>query len=144
MILETWSSTGTQYLYLLYDLFVWWQVARSSVGLSLFVCFFFCLMIRRLPRSTRTDTLFPDTTLFRSIRVAAISGSPGCRAAARRLRSRDGGRSQTSERGRSEEHTSDLQSLKRISYAVFFLQKITHQYGYYMIDLRYEQRDEQS
>src|SRR3546814_1302874 len=94
-------------------------------------------MIRRPPRSTRTDTLFPYTTLFRSgttVRtgvsqlaapsctsrentaavnvleqehtwkgVAGVTGRPGC--------------------ARSEEHTSELQSLMRISYAVFCLKK---------------------
>src|SRR3546814_6888971 len=72
-------------------------------------------MIRRPPRSTRTDTLFPYTTLFRSPRCAA-----GCGARRRpprsRCRVRYGG-------ARSEEHTSELQSLMRISYAVFCLKK---------------------
>src|SRR3546814_14170667 len=89
--------------------------------------FFFFLMIRRPPRSTRTDTLFPYTTLFRSgcrsapglggvARVAAAGDDRGCRLrlgggpCARRVR-------------RSEEHTSELQSLMRISYAVFCLKK---------------------
>src|SRR3546814_6601294 len=69
-------------------------------------------MIRRPPRSTRTDTLFPYTTLFRSHcqnspTVHSVSSFP------RRAR-----------RGkRSEEHTSELQSLMRISYAVFCLKK---------------------
>src|SRR3546814_6653910 len=95
-------------------------------------------MIRRPPRSTRTDTLFPYTTLFRS---------PAC---ARQKRRKDGARARP--RGdprrirraarlatvvarapacgrdrdrtrRSEEHTSELQSLMRNSYAVFCLQK---------------------
>src|SRR3546814_1354356 len=73
---------------------------------------FFFLMIRRPPRSTRTDTLFPYTTLFRS--SAWISGAaPG------------DGRSVTGTTplARSEEHTSELQSLMRISYAVFCLKK---------------------
>src|SRR3546814_4733795 len=68
-------------------------------------------MIRRPPRSTRTDTLFPYTTLFRSL------GEPGAldrRGAVRRCR-------RTAPR--SEEHTSELQSLMRISYAVFCLKK---------------------
>src|SRR3546814_5984192 len=77
----------------------------------------FFLMIRRPPRSTRTDTLFPYTTLFRS--SSLISGS----------------RSGISRRTwsfiaavlfpRSEEHTSELQSIMRISYTVFCLKK-TH------------------
>src|SRR3546814_4074600 len=84
------------------------------------ICFFF-LMIRRPPRSTRTDTLFPYTTLFRSPetgceRPACPSGRVGNRTAALRRRSRD-------KRPRSEEHTSELQSLMRISYAVFCLKK---------------------
>src|SRR3546814_3568810 len=95
-------------------------------------------MIRRPPRSTRTDTLFPYTTLFRSLyrwprgavpprarRPAPLRGRwlglvgggpvqrrrPGHRRRPRRLRER------------SEEHTSELQSLMRISYAVFCLKK---------------------
>src|SRR3546814_20470429 len=91
----------------------------------LFLLFF--LMIRRPPRSTRTDTLFPDTTLFRSLfrpTTSAISSSPTsttCRSRpwcvpAPVTRPRRHGR-------RSEEHTSELQSLMRISYAVFCLKK---------------------
>src|SRR3546814_13284324 len=83
--------------------------------------FVFCLMIRRPPRSTRTDTLFPYTTLFRS-----------CRAQPRRGRTRQARDARTlspaqisgdRRRARSEEHTSELQSLMRISYAVFCLKK---------------------
>src|SRR3546814_6331192 len=70
-------------------------------------------MIRRPPRSTRTDTLFPYTTLFRSWRRCGILGMAKSR---RRTRS-------TPISGRSEEHTSELQSLMRISYAVFCLKK---------------------
>src|SRR3546814_3671356 len=94
-------------------------------------------MIRRPPRSTRTDTLFPYTTLFRSAE-GAVAGH------ARRLDLRPGpGRAQPPdvdpqvlpggaeimvavpkpEAVRSEEHTSELQSLMRISYAVFCLKK---------------------
>src|SRR3546814_12879272 len=76
-----------------------------------FVIFFF-LMIRRPPRSTRTDTFFPYTTLFRSRDLAP---SP-----ARNSRKN---RSRWSLARRSEEHTSELQSLMRISYAVFCLKK---------------------
>src|SRR3546814_3475427 len=85
-------------------------------------------MIRRPPRSTRTDTLFPYTTLFRSQRCR-----PGQRdrlglgegAVHRRaVKPCDAHRQPC--RGpdrRSEEHTSELQSLMRISYAVFCLKK---------------------
>src|SRR3546814_5268745 len=86
-------------------------------------------MIRRPPRSTRTDTLFPYTTLFRS--PDGRRGRPRERPAAtdhRRpaARHRDRLRQQRVEpRERSEEHTSELQSLMRISYAVFCLKKKT-------------------
>src|SRR3546814_2979728 len=102
--------------------------------------FFFFLMIRRPPRSTRTDTLFPYTTLFRSpvrarspparsalSRLWASSCPPdrgtacdGSDQAAGRLLHRAPARSRLR---RSEEHTSELQSLMRISYAVFCLKK---------------------
>src|SRR3546814_5015332 len=93
----------------------------SSCLMCWLVVFFF-LMIRRPPRSTRTDTLFPYTTLFRSrighagagqqfghggVDVVAVAQYVGQRRA----------------RQRSEEHTSELQSLMRISYAVFCLKK---------------------
>src|SRR3546814_4942545 len=78
-------------------------------------------MIRRPPRSTRTDTLFPYTTLFRSVDDDS------------RQHSHDGERDAGGQdanhiafprrRERSEEHTSELQSLMRISYAVFCLKK---------------------
>src|SRR3546814_1531104 len=100
---------------------------------------FFFLMIRRPPRSTRTDTLFPYTTLFRSNFDVRID-RPGRRRAdrhdAQACRSRpDAGRQAgrcRPRRGdgraeRSEEHTSELQSLMRISYAVFCLKKKTKQ-----------------
>src|SRR3546814_4738268 len=101
-------------------------------------------MIRRPPRSTRTDTLFPDTTLFRSVQsslnvmdmsimgegffmVKSTSGTTDMSF------TRNGSFSVNSERfvvdsggqalQRSEEHTSELQSLMRISYAVFCLKK---------------------
>src|SRR3546814_3779847 len=79
---------------------------------------FFFLKIRRPPRSTRTDTLFPYTTLFRS-------RARRCRTAARGpARMRRSPRFSYLERVmRSEEHTSELQSLMRISYAVFCLKK---------------------
>src|SRR3546814_1358985 len=105
-------------------------------------------MIRRPPRSTRTDTLFPYTTLFRSAREiirltgdgdvtvaplgnggavadhlprqAACPGDAGSDVAPQR---RAGGDPVDQHHGRSEEHTSELQSLMRISYAVFCLKK---------------------
>src|SRR3546814_5900353 len=78
-------------------------------------------MIRRPPRSTRTDTLFPYTTLFRS---TSQTGAPGPWAAAASARTRRvAGSCTTSLSKRSEEHTSELQSLMRISYAVFCLKK---------------------
>src|SRR3546814_5074103 len=100
---------------------------------------FFFLMIRRPPRSTRTDTLFPYTPLFRSVfcqfwryrfscfgRARMIGVSPSPEAPI--MPSNDDfephlGR--LSDKGRSEEHTSELQSLMRISYAVFCLKKKT-------------------
>src|SRR3546814_1383189 len=95
--------------------------------------FFFFLMIRRPPRSTRTDTLFPYTTLFRSLfelvrDCGAALGLPpiGWNATGG---VRDGnniaacGIPVVDTMGRSEEHTSELQSLMRISYAVFCLKK---------------------
>src|SRR3546814_2280916 len=80
-------------------------------------------MIRRPPRSTRTDTLFPYTTLFRSYLVAAVlvvAVEPALFAGFRACFGR--GRWRRHE-PRSEEHTSELQSLMRISYAVFCLKK---------------------
>src|SRR3546814_4776036 len=130
------------------------------------LCMFFFLMIRRPPRSTRTDTLFPYTTLFRSERQAAGYAAIRVVAAAHRdfaVRGVDidplaraqrefgvdlsalgaerdndhpvggGGEGfagvgdtlgdEARPRDRSEEHTSELQSLMRISYAVFGLKK---------------------
>src|SRR3546814_1061191 len=94
-------------------------------------------MIRRPPRSTRIDTLFPYTTLFRSLLPLAsaifaagliggimimvdASGSAGLPAG-------------DAPRTRSEEHTSELQSLMRISYAVFCLKKKKTKNCYRMI-----------
>src|SRR3546814_8887295 len=84
-------------------------------------CVFFFLMIRRPPRSTRTDTLFPYTTLFRSQAADRAQGAPhGSRL--QRLRSAGApGHHRRPRARRSEEHTSELQSLMRISYAVFCL-----------------------
>src|SRR3546814_6294250 len=89
-------------------------------------------MIRRPPRSTRTDTLFPYTTLFRS------SGAEGSRTISTSPRSNQSRKSWSDgadsvskssaapSNSRSEEHTSELQSLMRISYAVFCLKKTKH------------------
>src|SRR3546814_2758607 len=88
-------------------------------------------MIRPPPRSTRTDTLFPYTTLFRSERLGAAR-SPGADVGGPSLVPRPSRQAESEERldfpggaatGRSEEHTSKLQSLMRISYAVFCLKK---------------------
>src|SRR3546814_1609423 len=95
----------------------------------MFVCF---LMIRRPPRSTRTDTLFPYTTLFRSLADDDAAGDGedvldrAARAAleeARRRIAKGYGWGHDLILMRSEEHTSELQSLMRISYAVFCLKK---------------------
>src|SRR3546814_6163301 len=84
-------------------------------------------MLRRPPRSTRTDTLVPYTTLVRSgPRRAAVYRGPerdGVPAPAGRWRSRRPGAARHRRRQRSEEHTSELQSLMRNSYAVFCLKK---------------------
>src|SRR3546814_8877311 len=104
-----------------------------------FVHFFF-LMIRRPPSSIRTDTLFPYTTLFRSIRNNVLATEVVARASANAgvgtfvLISTDkavnpanvlGASKRWAELVRSEEHTSELQSLMRISYAVFCLKQKT-------------------
>src|SRR3546814_1758863 len=103
-------------------------------------------MVRRPPRSTRTDTLFPYTTLFRSIarrvdelplcvglfREGRLTEDSMALIAAKAPGGRDGEladlapkllNSQLRRILRSEEHTSELQSLMRISYAVFCLKK---------------------
>src|SRR3546814_2433131 len=96
-------------------------------------------MIRRPPISTRTDTLFPYTTLFRSIRRFVFGSEPeslimmavaflallantGCLLLISKHRE-GGAHMKASWIFRSEEHTSELQSLMRISYAVFCLKK---------------------
>src|SRR3546814_3368950 len=80
-------------------------------------------MIRRPPRSTRTDTLFPYTTLFRSGGARAAHYAENCASChGAHLK----GQPNWQERRRSEEHTSELQSLMRISYAVFCLKKKKH------------------
>src|SRR3546814_12336554 len=93
----------------------------------------FFLMIRRPPRSTRTDTLFPYTTLFRSRAapddtLTMAPPFPPWRVDMRRTASRAHMNAPTTlvantRCRRSEEHTSELQSLMRISYAVFCLNK---------------------
>src|SRR3546814_7089651 len=101
-------------------------------------------MIRRPPRSTRTDTLFPYTTLFRSLyrwrerhglaadlRHSEVGGEPSGQGAGPRggpeertgQRTRAGQYNLPGRQLRSEEHTSELQSLMSISYAVFCLKK---------------------
>src|SRR3546814_3428324 len=108
-------------------------------------------MLRRPPRSTRTDTLFPYTTLFRSARGAAARRRPPRKPRRRRPRRRrplprnprlrrllprnprlrrllPKKRPPSRPRQRSEEHTSELQSLMRISYAVFCLKKKNKNY----------------
>src|SRR3546814_2125914 len=79
-------------------------------------------MIRRPPRSTRTDTLFPYTTLFRS--ALEVQGEQPCRPAGEIVAAAEAnGIPAMSPAGRSEEHTSELQSLMSISYAVFCSKK---------------------
>src|SRR3546814_11425800 len=101
------------------------------------LCCIFCLMIRRPPRSTRTDTLFPYTTLFRSrLRLLLLAlfalalgiAGPVQAKVVVSFYSHDFGERfphsfVTLKGHRSEEHTSELQSLMRISYAVFCLKK---------------------
>src|SRR3546814_9632878 len=97
----------------------------------IFLIFF--LMIRRPPRSTRTDTLFPYTTLFRSTMSNAAGifsqwlkqpeSLPAGFTLGNRCELKDAKGGKSSVRFRSEEHTSELQSLMRISYAVFCLKK---------------------
>src|SRR3546814_1581406 len=104
-------------------MFLLFYILMFSV-LWLSLVFFFFLMIRRPPRSTRTDTLFPYTTLFRSPRdfpaghrdeaAMPCRGPAGIQVDGRRF---------AGQIPRSEEHTSELQSLMRISYAVFCLKK---------------------
>src|SRR3546814_15276322 len=92
---------------------------------------FFFLMIRRPPRSTRTDTLFPYTTLFRSVGDIAVVTKALAEArpelVARYVQAECAAitfwHDHPEETARSEEHTSELQSLMRISYAVFCLKK---------------------
>src|SRR3546814_7790189 len=87
------------------------------------ICCF--LMIRRPPRSTRTDTLFPYTTLFRSCRSARVGAKSNTKQIGFFTSSRFGSSPSGLwiDQGRSEEHTSELQSLMRTSYAVLCLNK---------------------
>src|SRR3546814_7865225 len=96
------------------------------------MCTFFLLMIRRPPRSTRTDTLFPYTTLCRSVLAYVAQEAVDVvvvykidrltrEVTGERIRDKIA----ASKAKRSEEHTSELQSLMRISYAVFCLKKKT-------------------
>src|SRR3546814_3183469 len=108
-------------------------------------------MIRRPPRSTRTDTLFPYTTLFRSSGFFGLTIAERAAAAGRKVtvidrRHHIGGNAYSEDEpetgievhrygahlfhtsNRSEEHTSELQSLMRISYAVFCLKKKKKKY----------------
>src|SRR3546814_14242623 len=116
------------------------------------IIYVFFLMIRRPPRSTRTDTLFPYTTLFRSRIEMHLDVGLLCRGDRQVLQFVFGGKVRRRQivvatehlhlevgidlhrvgeighhigtaPGRSEEHTSELQSLMRISYAVFCLKK---------------------
>src|SRR3546814_5853193 len=99
-------------------------------------------MIRRPPRSTRTDTLFPYTTLFRSLllrlqsprllcfAVCFVLTAPFVFTLTKQFFCLSQVRSRPDTRLRSEEHTSELQSLMRISYAVFCLKKKKKQHKY--------------
>src|SRR3546814_5530726 len=82
-------------------------------------------MIRRPPRSTRTDTLFPYTTLFRSTEPIVIELNINIRQEVIYRLAEDAASTieENEDIFRSEEHTSELQSLMRISYAVFCLKK---------------------
>src|SRR3546814_10570221 len=82
-------------------------------------------MIRRPPRSTRTDTLVPYTTLFRSL---IVQHRPLAEVATELGRYDPAYFVVASHSARSEEHTSELQSLMRISYAVFCLKKKKSKY----------------
>src|SRR3546814_9191658 len=93
-------------------------------------------MIRRPPRSTRTDTLFPYTTLFRSHLFCSAFRAPHLprfRPSLLRLPDAELVTELRRHGGRSEEHMSELQSLMRISYAVFCLKKKK-----YATDIKYK------
>src|SRR3546814_13480836 len=112
----------------LYSVFSWVRVdyiLRVSC-----VCF---LMIRRPPRSTRTDTLFPYTTLFRSAEADDEEARPPAEQIGEdRANELPPDRSAIDPHIRSEEHTSELQSLMRSSYAVFCLKKKKADQKYYL------------
>src|SRR3546814_1522119 len=107
---------------------------REFISRVSLLCFFF-LMLRRPPRSTRTDTLFPYTTRFRSLDIGEPLSGRLLHFDALGMRFRETRLAPDPEcpvcapgvpfPGRSEEHTSELQSLMRISYAVFCLKKKT-------------------
>src|SRR3546814_10600330 len=105
----------------------------AYVSMIFFVVFF--LMIRRPPRSTRTDTLFPYTTLYRSVRILSPRPILQRHTPSLLTQSRQEPREQpcafvgVRADERSAEHTSELQSLMRISSAVFCLNKTTFFYN---------------
>src|SRR3546814_8118028 len=109
----------------------------SHLSANIISIYVFFLMIRLPPRSTRTDTLLPYTTLFRSHDIVGTLGAAGnAFGQLANFREVGHGPGQPAQTGfgvrhdgrerlihRSEEHTSELQSLMRISYAVFCLKK---------------------
>src|SRR3546814_21065239 len=101
------------------------MVPHLYIALIVYFFFFLFLMLRRPPRSTRTDTLVPYTPLFRS-RCGSSYGTG--RQEIPNWSPAPIPRARSSAKWRSEEHTSELQSLMRISYAVFCLKtkKITN------------------
>src|SRR3546814_2470119 len=110
---------------------------------------FFFVIRRRPPRYTRTDTLLPYTTLFRSADARRLRPAcdPAVRPGAGRIPHQRGAGGAVRPRGarvpgrvcgpggRSEEHTSELQSLMRISYAVFCLKKKTNTHQDVLFDI---------
>src|SRR3546814_10000697 len=108
---------------------------------------FFFLMIRLPPRSTRTDTLFPYTTLFRStlelVRRGYTEDQIRMIWGGNVLRILEAAEQIAAQSRRSEEHTSELQSLMRISYAVFCLKKKNNTHNKYSIKTTYNQETKQ-
>src|SRR3546814_6657427 len=102
---------------------------------------FFILILRRPPRSTRTDTLFPYTTLFRSADNCVFDSRPPRAPSPPADDALLTPSANVPSSARSAEHTSELQSLMRISYAVFCLKKkntlhttlIIHTFNTYII-----------